>query len=250
FSGNSAGAIVALLLAVGYTPKEMTVELIQSRTLEKIRFPNLMSMVHGEGAMKLDPFEHWMERMVINKIGTLPTFQELYEKFGKILYCSAYNMTDRRPEILSYATTPDLSCVRGTIMSSSIPFIFKSPKYKGKEYIDGLVCDNLPFRMWNGKTKGILVIACEEREDKLMEGTSTNDNFVNYALEILSISRGILTKRSLEDAKKHPGITLLLLNPKDKLSSLDFTASISRRLNLFSEGYSGAKIKFLSSKQI
>ena len=63
--------------------------------------------------------------------------------------------------IINRHTHPELSCVKATIMSCCIPFLFQQYKYKGNIYIDGALTNPYPIDIFDdGKTPilGIYIV--------------------------------------------------------------------------------------------
>jgi len=50
--------------------------------------------------------------MTIDKIGYLPTFKDIKEKYGKEFICVTYNLSYNKTEYLSYENNPNLPCLR------------------------------------------------------------------------------------------------------------------------------------------
>ncbi|NEO52220.1 MAG: patatin-like phospholipase family protein [Okeania sp. SIO3B5] len=96
-----------------------------------------------------------LAKMLKEKGGHL-TFQELKElgkKFPKLgikdMAFTGTNYTDKTLEIFSYQTTPDMPVDLAVRISVSLPWFFKSVKYKGKEYMDGGCLDNYPMGIFD-----------------------------------------------------------------------------------------------------
>ena len=99
-------------------------------------------MINGDGASSFASIHAELEKLTINKIGFLPTMQDLKDKFNAHLICVTYNITDDITEYLSYENYPHLPCLIAIKMSSNLPFIFENFKYGSKYYIDGGISDN------------------------------------------------------------------------------------------------------------
>lgn len=168
-AGTSAGAIVAALLAVGYTSQEIKNE------LEKLNYNNFkdvgrlgksLSIIFQYGMYKGDFFENWMEELLAKK--GITTFGQLIteypeEKYKYKLQVVASDITNKRLLILPqdlkhFGFDPDqFSIARAVRMSMSIPLFFKPVKLidnNGKEHIivDGGVLSNYPIWLLDDNT--------------------------------------------------------------------------------------------------
>lgn len=154
-AGSSAGAITAMLIALGYSQKEIEDEL---RTLDFSRFmdhPNtFLNRVTGgvfsglkgllgykHGFYQGEILRHWLEEKVEAKLGKKDaTFQDLQNaikrnqeeqnlKNGnqfKDLIITGTNLQTEKTDIFSAATTPDLPIADAARISSSIPAFFEA----------------------------------------------------------------------------------------------------------------------------
>lgn len=168
-AGTSAGAVVAALLAVGYTSQEIKNE------LEKLNYNNfkdvgrlgkLLSIIFQYGMYKGDYFESWMEKLLARK--GITTFEQLIteypeEKYKYKLQVVASDITNKRLLILPqdlrhFGFDPDqFSIARAVRMSMSIPLFFKPVKLidnNGREHIivDGGVLSNYPIWLLDDNT--------------------------------------------------------------------------------------------------
>lgn len=154
-AGSSAGAITAMLIALGYSQKEIENEL---RTLDFSKFmdhPNtFFNRVTGgifSGLKGLTGYKHgfyqgevlrqWLEEKVEAKLGKKnATFQDLQDAIRKNqgeqhlekrnqfkeLIVTGTNLQTEKTDIFSAATTPDLPIADAVRISSSIPGFFEA----------------------------------------------------------------------------------------------------------------------------
>ncbi len=159
-AGTSAGAINAVLLAVGYNHMEV------SNIIAKTNFNDFADdsflflrdinrLVTEYGWNKGDAFKKWIGRLIENKVGNRDlTFGELVKIPGsKELYLIATNLSDQKVEIFSHETTPDVPIKDAVRMSMSIPFFFKCVRYGSDNdvYVDGGVSLNYPINIFDNK---------------------------------------------------------------------------------------------------
>lgn len=157
-AGTSAGAITAVLLAVGYTHEEVT------RITASVNFNDFIDDSIGIsldikrfmadfGWYKGDFFKEWIGKLIYNKKGKKSlTFKELHNSQDTLdLYLIATNLSKQTSEIFSYEHTPDVEIRDATRMSMSIPLYFKCVRYgENKDVmVDGGVAWNYPLNIFD-----------------------------------------------------------------------------------------------------
>jgi NTE family protein len=167
-AGTSAGAIVASLLAVGYTGAELKEEIEKlnyndfkdENWLDKLSvFGKALSVIYHYGIFKGEFFEHWLQGLLRKKGKT--TFGDLRTKYTEEQYrykfqAIASDITDRKMlvlprDIAQFGDDPDrLPIARAVRMSMSIPLFFEAVPLRdrsgGIHYIvDGGVLSNYPI---------------------------------------------------------------------------------------------------------
>lgn len=136
-SGTSAGAIVGVLTADGYSPDEIMKLLDSRKRLDYIR-----PTVDREGLMQISGIIR-----ILSKSLRAKTFEEL-----KIpLIVSATDLNNGRIEYFSEG-----ELLNPVIASASIPVLFKPVLINKIHYVDGGVLDNLPIRPLEGKCSFII----------------------------------------------------------------------------------------------
>ena len=169
-AGTSAGSIVAALLAVGYTGKELEEELMrldytkfkQADLMDRLGLPGMMlSTALNLGVYKADNFEQWLFGLLARKRKTL---------FGDIRHSDrtsvskpewrmqaiASDVTDREMlvlprDLVKYGIDPDsFSIARAVRMSISIPLFYEPCILRsktGQEHliVDGGLLSNYPL---------------------------------------------------------------------------------------------------------
>jgi NTE family protein len=149
-AGSSAGSIVATVIALKYTPKEIEEifdtlkfdEFSDNVTYTQIVFNFLTSSGINSG----EYFEDWIQHIIRMKTGTrYTTFTELYELTSIELVITGTNVSTGTTEYFSHKTTPNMTVWLAVRISISIPVFFKSVIYNDNEYIDGGVLSNYPI---------------------------------------------------------------------------------------------------------
>lgn len=256
--GTSAGAITAMLLAVGYNSQEIT-NIISDTRFKKfndggfIFMGGLARMKNRYGWYRGKKFLNWLDDLLEAKTGNGDiTFSDLHES-GKFLdlYCVATSLTEQKLKVLSYENYPAMKIKDAVRASMSIPLyygavfmdekggIHKKPD-KNKNYeilVDGGITGNYPIFIFD-EIKG---------EDRIR-----NENTLG-----VRIDSDLQTKSDLDDGELIPQpvndlqdfisalyiYTIENLN-RNYLSEEDWNRTIS----VSSKGI-GPRIKKLSQKQ-
>ena len=122
-SGSSAGAILALFLALG-----MSVDEILEISLD-LDIPNFVKIRLGSffnkfGFVSMSP----IRKKLVEVCGCDPTFGELDMK----IHISAFCLNTNETEYFSRDTHPDIKVIDAVCMSMAVPLIFACGKYDGK----------------------------------------------------------------------------------------------------------------------
>lgn len=145
YIGSSSGALICLLLCIGYMPREI-LSYLQSKMDIMKEIHRMTSIMHMEGIVPLSKVKCIIEEAIVSKLGYVPTLKELYDMTGKIYVSTCYNDTKQETEYVSYLVYPNLLCVDAVIMTISLPFIFPNVIYNGCLYMDGGIRDMFPVR--------------------------------------------------------------------------------------------------------
>lgn len=155
--GTSAGAINALIYALGYTIRE------QQQILDSTDFCKFMDDSFGIirdirrlarefGWHKGDFFSGWIGELVKARLGKAEaTFAELKAAAGPELYVIGTNLTTGYSEIFSAERHPDMSVVEAVRISMSIPLFFAAVRHGERHdvYVDGGVQSNYPVKLFD-----------------------------------------------------------------------------------------------------
>ena len=167
--GTSAGAITALLLALGYTSGEITA-IIHSTPFRKFNdgqfffLGGIRRMQKYYGWYRSEQFDKWLARLVKNKTGDADiSFAEMKNKGYKELYVTGTCLNKQTLVVFSHHTYPEMKVKDAVRISMSIPLYFeavfidekgntvKRPKNKkGLDImVDGGLASNFPIRIFD-----------------------------------------------------------------------------------------------------
>jgi predicted acylesterase/phospholipase RssA len=135
-SGSSAGAILALFLALGISVDEI---LNISLSLDILNFVKIRigSFFNKFGFVDMGPIRD----KIVEICGCDPTFSDLEMN----IHISAFCLNSSQTEYFSKVSHPDMKVIDAVCMSMAVPFIFACGKYKGKTYIDGGTGEQYPI---------------------------------------------------------------------------------------------------------
>ena len=240
YIGTSIGAIICYLLAIGYTPIEIVIYICTNQLFEKIQHFNIVAMINGVGAISFNNIYEHLEKMTIEKLGYIPTFLDLKEKYLKNFICVTYNITEDKTEYISSENYPNLPCLIGLRMSANLPLIFENYKYGNSFYIDGGITDNFAIDIGDKigkKVLGILITSDSENFNNHPESSILE--FI-YKLIFIPISQILEYKLKNISDEKCKIIKLCY----DKIKFFDFNINSKTKLDFFSFGYENMKKEF------
>lgn len=159
--GTSAGAIIALLVGLGYKTEEIREE------LENMSMRNFMDddigairdiyrlLFNGYGWFKGDAFMEWIESIIYKKTKNKDsTFKDIKSnpEFKEIFF-QGTNLSTHFVETFSTEEKEceDMLLKDAVRISMSIPLFFKSIKRNDCYYVDGGVLSNYPVRLFDSE---------------------------------------------------------------------------------------------------
>ena len=177
--------------------------------------------------------------MTIDKLGYLPTFEDIYNNFKKKIICVTYNITDDKTEYISYETYPQLPCLIALKMSSNLPLIFEKYKYGDKFYIDGGITDNFPIDL--GDQIGNKVLGLLISHETSNFNSQTDESILEYIYKLIFIPMSQNVDYKVLNVSKKCKIIKLEYN---KLKFFNFNINSKEKLDIFSSGYEQMKKEF------
>ncbi len=231
FIGTSIGAVISLLMCIGYKPMDILIQILKIETWMDINISDLLYFKDNYGLIDIKTFTKHVETFVKQKLNIVPTFKQLYEFTGKRLIVTAVNVTKHKIEYFDYDNSPDLSCIKAIQMSCSLPLIFKTIEHEECCYIDGAMLDPFPISYINDEETCILGL-CIEGFNKFNQG------FWNYVYSLFSMSTSEIQKMKIKNLTSN--CTIINLKIGDT-SSIDFHISRDKKMKLFCDGYKKAE---------
>jgi NTE family protein len=271
--GTSAGAIVALTIALGYKSDEIEKSVYQTK-IQKFNdgkfffIGGITRLNRNYGWYRGKRFEKWLKEIIKTKTGNGDiTFRQMHLKGFKDIYVTGTSLSNQRLIVFSYETYPDMKVKDAVRISMSIPLYFEAviidsaghviSKRDAKPHddlvVDGGFTGNFPItvfdsltsekRIANDKTLGLRIDSPEQLAfDRTGRGLapipiskfhSYIGAFYNYVIE--NLNRSQLTE---EDWKRTVSISSGDIGPKIR------KLSVEEKNRLINNGYEAMKEKF------
>lgn len=155
--GTSAGAINALIFALGYDVLE------QRQIIDSVDFEDFMDDSFGVirdirrlaknfGYHKGDFFSSWIGKLIKDKLGSeKATFADSKVAQNPDLYMTGTNLSTGYAEVFSAERHPDMPLATAVRISMSIPLFFAAVRFgqRNDVYIDGGVMRNYPVKLFD-----------------------------------------------------------------------------------------------------
>lgn len=256
FPGTSAGSIINLLLIVGYIPIEIfkevyninnffigdpfgaenipTTSTASSSSISSLS--NIWELISNYGFLSIEIPMSIVEKMIIRKLGQIPTLWELYKMTGKRLISPAVNISKKPCPVLVYITPeshPHMRCIDVCKLSSKLPLIFQRVQYNGDYYEDGGLGDNFPIEAVDIRGKNVLGVT--------VVGSDMGDSylpFISYLYRVIMFP--INTNTHLRSRNLGENVTLISLN-FDDVPVIELNIGHNRKMGMFMRGYKEAE---------
>lgn len=160
-AGSSSGALVAALLAVGYTSHDLQV--FFSKDLRKLFIDQscgccsglLQSLRKNYGWNSGKKLDKWFGNKLKEATGNADiTFMEVYKRYNKELCIVVTNVSRMMVEYCHPKTTPDMPVRLAASMSMATPGFFQPVKYQRSRssdyYVEGGPLCNFPIHSYDG----------------------------------------------------------------------------------------------------
>lgn len=241
-AGTSVGSVICLLLNCGILPHEIhTIFSERSNFILPDENSNIFNIWNKTGLISVSSIINNIKELIIERIGHIPTFKELYKKTNKRLYITGSNIDTMRGVVFSYKTSPNLSVLEAVKMSCNIPFIFQKIMYNNEYITDGGLTNNFPYNLISNNCNKTLGIALTNCQIKL-----SSKSYIGYIFRLILLPTFSSTQHLVEDAPDN--IYIVEVNT-DMINALDFTMNDDQKTKLFSDGYM-ASYRVYNSKSL
>jgi len=135
YSGASAGAIIIVFLALGFSIDDILHKLAELEGNKLVKL-NLKCFMNKYGLVDLKPIRDKFVEILESDL----TFSDLDKK----IYISAFCVNTSKTVYFSKDSHPNMKIIDALCMSIAVPFIFSSYNYEGLVYVDGGTLETLP----------------------------------------------------------------------------------------------------------
>lgn len=235
YYGVSIGAVICVLLLLGYSPLEVMAQICVHKIPQKISVID-KNVIERKSLFDPKHFLEIFEEMIRSRVDTIPTLSEFFQKTQKDLYITTTCLASPyEPVYLHHSTHPDLSLSKAVHMSMSIPFAFGYAEYEGKKYVDGGLLDNFPILYASERAKRPFGICLSNRTE-----TFDESSFMSEVLFILSLSMVYITEQTKKNCPKN-AIFIELSTGEGVSGFFAFSRQNTAIYEMFSKGYQECK---------
>jgi predicted acylesterase/phospholipase RssA len=161
FYGTSAGAILAVILALQYSWEDLDDFIIKRpwQNVWKFNLFNVYDYYTNKGIFGKEMFHDFLGPLFKGKDLELDiTLRQFHETFGKSVFIYAVSLTNFELVEFSHLSHPDMPVLEAVRASSSLPILFQPVEYKGNFYTDGGFLMNYPLAKCGSSSGSILGI--------------------------------------------------------------------------------------------
>lgn len=256
-AGTSAGAIMAALLAVGYTGKELSVimdtdfsEFLDRDALQAIPLLGIpLGLLFEKGMYQGDYIEEWMQELLKAKGKT--KFRDVMPEGKCRLKIIASDISKKEIMIIpddlpKYGIDPlEFEIAKAVRMSAGIPLFFNPVIIKDKNcrsyIVDGGVLSNFPVWIFDvDDAPGWPTFGFKLVDSAASNCSADKTDLLTYVLDILEAMLGVDQSVYLRDKDSVRTISIPTLG----IQSTDFNLSQEDCFQLYLSGYESCK-KFL-----
>ena len=195
YIGTSAGSIIAMLLAVGYTAEEVThlsakVDLwttlgatIGLRNLMLV--PKELGLIDTTGKLR-NILRLLVERSRVGRCNPDLTFAQVFDRTGVRLVVCAANISNSNPIYFDNASTPNMRIEKAVRASCAIPLVFMPVD---DMFVDGAIVDHFPIAASTDNEKSTLGVCIVDSNKSDISRTSqprhSFDRLLNYGYALV-----------------------------------------------------------------
>ena len=205
YVGVSVGALIALTLALDLNVTEICLKALELNSLlddiglydsnGNIDIPRFISAIlDNVGLTSSSKIREILSRIIMEKLGFMPTFQNFYQATGNKLVIVASNLNKRRVDVFDVDKTPDVIVLDAIMLSMNIPGIFYKTEYNGDVYIDGAAGNPYPVDTQDNGINRILGVYVETEHDP--------KTAIGYALSTIDFSMTQIRNKIIRESSE------------------------------------------------
>jgi len=241
-AGTSIGALIATLLTISYSSKELELYIKQ---FDYIQYQSI-DIYHILECFGIDNFGKIMQfiaTLFINKrINPFITFHDLFQITHKHLVVNAVCLNTHENTFFDYLLTPQMPVITAVRASMSLPLMFGSTKHNGLTYIDGGLLNNfiIDFPLFQEAPDTVLGIILSNRTNCSVKEI---DNINQYMYHLFSC----FYDAYLDLAIKPPPQSHIIRINVPKCQTYDFSLKDEEKDEIIQLGYYKIKEYFNST---
>jgi Predicted esterase of the alpha-beta hydrolase superfamily len=254
-AGTSVGAVIAALVAAGYTSEEMKdilsemdfKDFLDKSGLQRLPlFGKALGFFIEKGIYSGEYVEHWMNKLL--KAKGVRKFKDVCTNGECRLKIIASDITRRKILILpdslpEYGINPmKFSIAEAVRMSISIPFYFKPVEFTHRDgisyIVDGAVCCNFPINIFDveGTQPRWPTIGFKFDSPEISNTKQGKTDPISFLFDIANTLSAEKNREWLKDEN----LVRTILIPTDEVEPTNFNLSRRRIIKLFRAGYKSA----------
>uniref|UniRef100_A0A6C0LZG8 PNPLA domain-containing protein n=1 Tax=viral metagenome TaxID=1070528 RepID=A0A6C0LZG8_9ZZZZ len=242
YYGTSAGAIVSVMLGLGYTIDELKKFIFKFDFKRIMDDPDPTLLIDKLGLCSGNKMEIIAQSIVSFKLGVDMvdySLKQLYEDKGINIVLCSYDITNKK--IIYFDKSSIVPIWKALIASCCIPFIFKPYKIDNIEYIDGGICDNFPIHLIDDRNiNQSLAIYCGLLNNKDIREVIHEYPLVEYMYDLMTIY--VMSNLNTFLKKYNP----IIVNITPITTCINFDVSQEQKQQMYDIGYQTALEKFPS----
>lgn len=223
FVGTSIGAVISLLLIIGYSPNNIF-NFVKIFDFKKLKHISLSCLLENYGLSNGDTIMHTIEKFVVGRnLNSNITFNELFDITRKKIIITATNVNRVKLEYFSASSHGHMPVLLAIKMAIAVPFLFSPVSYDGMMYVDGGCIENFSVRHFSNEKDRLIGIYIDGDYKVDMHVNTLSD----YAISIInSVIKGRVESSIIGFENCVVGLILHNINPMN----FDLTTEIKEKM--------------------
>ncbi|GAB5400902.1 MAG: hypothetical protein Aureis2KO_24870 [Aureisphaera sp.] len=246
-AGTSAGSVVALMVALGYTSAEIKKVVNDTNFKDFEDHWNPLRVSTKYGLYKGDFLLNWIEGIVAQKANKDITYGEMKSQGFKELKVFATNLNTQLAQEFSAEITPEVKLTESVRASMSIPLFFAAWQFPGGApnshiYVDGGVLYNYPINAFElDTTLGFFL----HDKHNLSGSDLEYDHLLKY---VESLFQTLLKAQEIDFEASEEEMKVSILIDDFGISATNFSIDDAQKTKLFNSGKE-ATLAYLQASQ-
>jgi len=254
FAGTSVGSIIATLIAIGYSPKEIKKLMLNEDRLNfdkivdsSIVIVDIYHFINYYGIAYGDYIYEALGQVIYDKTNNEDyTFEDLLRDKNRQLIITATNLNTKNLVYFYHKTYPDLPIRQAIRMSTSVPFLYMPYIYNNEYYVDGGMLNNYIIEVFDGGNPEDIQTRYDGIPNEKTLGfkivyDNNNDNKINHLYDYTySFIETFLAENERKNLlKDNMNRTIKIETPNYPLKKFDLT--LEEKNHLIKQGKKGVK---------